>query len=163
MKNHAANHAIFRNLFVAASFAFAVAGTAHADYVAPDMHHAPYGEFKVVVPITSADSSMWLFRLRNVGNGIRVPSALGGSVQEKVVLYGSGIKLLSQPVDPKLKEAIDAARAAGVQFNVCNESLKGMNLDWHELYGVKEGDVVPSGFAEVGWLASHGWAVDPAN
>ena len=116
-----------------------------------------------VAKVTSGDSSVWMFRLRNVGNGVKIPSGMGGSVQAKVVLYGGGVKMLVQPVDAKVKEAIDAARAAGVQFNVCNESLKGMNQDWHELYGVKETDVVPSGFAEVGWLASHGWAVDPAN
>jgi intracellular sulfur oxidation DsrE/DsrF family protein len=157
------NNVTLRSALFATTFALMFASPARADYVAPDMHHAQYGEFKIVVPITSADSAMWMFRLRNVGNGIRIPSTLGGSVQEKVVLYGAGLKLLSQPMDSKLKEAVDAARAAGVQFNVCNETLKGMNVDWHDLYGVKETDVVPSGFAEVGWLASHGWAVDPAN
>ena len=149
-------------LLAATSIAFALSGSAHAEYVAPDMHHAPYGEVKVVVPITSDDASVWLFRLRNVGNGLQVTKAGGGSMRAKVVLYGAGVKMLSQP-DAKLKEALDAARSAGVQINVCNFTLKGMNLDWHSLYGLQEADVVPSGFAEVGWLASHGWAVDPAN
>jgi len=131
--------------------------------VPPDIHHDQYGEVKVVVPITSGDASMWMFRLHNVANGMNVTSASGGVMRVKVVLYGSGVKMLSEPIDPKLKEIVDAARVAGVQFNVCNFSLKGMNQDWHGLYGVQESDIVPSGFAEVGWLASHGWAVDPAN
>ena len=42
-------------------------------------------------------------------------------------------------------------------------TLKGMNVDWHDLYGVQETDVVPSGFLEVGWLGNNGWAVDPGN
>ena len=134
-----------------------------AEYVEPAIQHAPYGEFKVLVPITSDDPSVWLFRLRNVGNGIKAASGLGGSMQAKIVLYGAAVKMLTQPVDPNLKEAIDAARAAGAQFNVCNVTLKGMQLDWHTLYGLQEADIVPSGFAEVGWLATHGWAVDPAN
>ena len=71
--------------------------------------------------------------------------------------------MLVPPVEPKLKEAIDAARAAGVQFNVCNFSLKGMNQDWHALYGVRETDIVPSGFGEVAWLGNHGWAVVAVN
>jgi hypothetical protein len=148
---------------IAASLALTFSASARADYVAPDIHHDQYGEVKVVVPITSGDASMWMFRLHNVANGMTVASASGGEMRAKVVLYGSGVKLLSEPMDPKLKEIVDAARAAGVQFNVCNFSLKGMNQDWRGLYGVQESDIVPSGFAEVGWLASHGWAVDPAN
>ncbi|RFP17638.1 hypothetical protein D0T25_12845 [Duganella sp. BJB488] len=136
---------------------------ARAEYVAPNIQHAPYGEVKVVVPITSDDPAVWQFRLRNVGNGVTATAGLGGSMKARIVLYGAGVKLLSQPMDPKIRETIDAARAAGVQFNVCNVTLKGMKLDWHALYGLQEVDIVPSGFAEVGWLASHGWAVDPAN
>ncbi len=147
----------------AASLACTLATPAHAEYVAPALNHAPYGDVKVVVPITSDSASMWMFRLRNVGNGMQVAGTGGGSMQAKVVLYGPGVKMLVQPVDPKVKEVIDAARSAGVQINICNFTLKGMDVDWHTLYGVAEADVVPSGFAEVGWLASHGWAVDPAN
>ncbi len=152
---------------LAAVAAFLAAGAmstaAHAEYVAPALNHAPYGDVKVVVPITTDSAPMWMFRLRNVGNGLQVASSGGGHMQAKVVLYGPGVKMLVQPVDPKVKEVIDAARSAGVQINICNFTLKGMDLDWHSLYGVAEADVVPSGFAEVGWLASHGWAVDPAN
>ncbi len=157
------NHIVSLAVLAAAAITLAASGPALAEYVAPNMHHAPYGEVKVVVPITSDSASTWMFRLRNVGNGLQVASGGGGSMQAKVVLYGPGVKMLTQPVDPKLKEVIDTARAAGVQINICNFTLKGMDLDWHTLYGVAEADVVPSGFAEVGWLASHGWAVDPAN
>lgn len=157
------NHIRLRDVLFVSFAAIVFTNPARAEYVEPNIHHAPYGEVKVVVPITSDDPSVWLFRLRNVGNGIAVTGGLGGSMQVKVVMYGAGVKLLSQPMDPKIKEAIDAARAAGARFNVCNVTLKGMKLDWHALYGIQEGDIVPSGFAEVGWLASHGWAVDPAN
>lgn len=159
MKNQAKWHYLLFAAFAATGYASSV----RAEYVEPNIQHAPYGEVKVVVPMTSDDPAVWLFRLRNVGNGIKATGGLGGSMQVKIVLYGAGVKLLSQPLDPKVKEAIDAARAAGAQFNVCNVTLKGMKLDWHALYGLQEGDIVPSGFAEVGWLASRGWAVDPAN
>lgn len=159
MKNQKKWGSVLFAAFVAAGFVH----PARAEYVEANIQHAPYGEVKVVVPITSDDPSVWLFRLRNVGNGIKATSGLGGSMQAKIVLYGAGVRMLTQPVDPKLKETIDAARAAGAQFNVCNVTLKGMKLDWHTLYGLQEGDIVPSGFAEVGWLATHGWAVDPAN
>ena len=138
-------------------------GIVQAAYVAPDLHHAAYGEVKVVVPLTSDDPSIWMFKLRNLNNSLNAIKSFGGKLSARVVLYGPGIKLLSQPVDPKLKESIDALRAAGVQLNLCNVTLKGQNLDWHELYGVQEADIVPSGFLEVGWLGNNGWAVDPAN
>jgi intracellular sulfur oxidation DsrE/DsrF family protein len=148
--------------FCAAALAITFASAAHADYVTPNITHDQFGDLKVVVPITSAESPMWNFRLHNIANGVTVTSASGGTLHAKVVLYGGGVKLLVNP-DAKTKEAIDAARAAGVQFNVCNFSLKGMDMDWHDLYGVKETDIVPSGFAEVTFLASHGWVVNPAN
>jgi uncharacterized protein len=147
---------------VAASMAVTLASPVRADYVTPTINHEPFGDIKVVVPVTSAESSMWNFRLHNIANGINVSAASGGAMHVKVVLYGGGVKLLVNP-DAKTKEAIDAARAAGVQFNVCNFSLKGMDVDWHELYGVKETDIVPSGFAEVSYLASHGWFVNSAS
>ena len=148
----------------AALFAIALAsGGAHADYVEPVLTHASYGAIKVVVPVTTGEAALWAFKLRNVSNGLSMAKALQGDLQARVVLYGSGIHMLSQPIDPKLKEAIDALRAQGVQFVLCNITLKGMNLDWHTLYGVQESDLVPSGFLEVGWLAAHGWGVDPSN
>ncbi|MES2075162.1 MAG: hypothetical protein V4462_06020 [Pseudomonadota bacterium] len=160
---HLKNYFMLRDFLFITFVAIVFTNPVRAEYVEPNIHHAPYGEVKVVVPITSDDPSVWLFRLRNVGNGISATGGLGGSMQAKIVMYGAGVKLLSQPMDPKIKEAIDAARAGGAQFNVCNITLKGMKLDWHALYGLQERDIVPSGFAEVGWLASHGWAVDPAN
>jgi len=138
-------------------------GAAYAGYVAPDLHHAAYGDVRVVVPLTSDDASLWVFKLRNLGNSLNAIKGYGGKLSARVVLYGPGIKLLSQPVDPKLKEALDALRAEGVQLNLCNVTLKAQNVDWHDLYGVREVDIVPSGFLEVGWLGNNGWAVDPGN
>lgn len=153
----------FRQLAVATAIALSCFGNAHAEYVTPDIHHEPFGEVNVAVPITSSDQTVWIARLRNISNGMKATSGSGGTLHAKVVLFGGGVNMLVQPVDPKLKEAIDAARAAGVQFNVCNFSLKGMNQDWHALYGVREADIVPSGFGEVAWLGNHGWAIVAVN
>ncbi len=136
---------------------------AHADYVTPTIRHEPFGDMKVVVPLTSSDPHVWQFRLANIANGMRVTAASGGSMQVKVVVYGGAVGLLKQPVGQDLRAALDAARAAGVQIEVCNLSLKGGNIDWHELYGVQEADIVPSGFGEVSFLASHGWVLNAAN
>ena len=106
---------------------------------------------------------MWAFRLRNVLNGFNTVKSYGGTLQTRVVLFGPGVRMLAQPIEPRIKDAVDAIRAAGGQFAVCNVTLKGLNLDWHSLYGMQESDIVPSGYLEVGWLGSNGWAIEPAN
>jgi intracellular sulfur oxidation DsrE/DsrF family protein len=121
------------------------------------------GTVKIVVPVTSADPGVWAFKLRNIANSEKGAKAWKGKLQARVVLYGPGLKLLEQPMDPALQATVDQLRSEGVKFDVCNNTLKGMNLDWHSLYGVKESDIVPSGFLEVGYLGEQGWVVDPMN
>lgn len=156
-----------RTLFVAAGLATALATgyapTAMADYVKPVIHHAPFGTVRMVVPITSADPAVWAFKLRNIANSEKGIKAWKGKLQAQVVLYGPGLRLLEEPMEPALQATVDQLRKQGVRFDICNNTLKGMNLDWHTLYGVREADIVPSGFLEVAWLANHGWAVDPMN
>lgn len=146
----------------AAMFA-ALPVAALAAYVQPIIHHAPMGTVKIVVPVTSADPAVWAFKLRNVANSEKGARQWKGRLDARVVLYGPGLKLLEQPMEPALQATVDQLRAEGVRFDICNNTLKGMNLDWHSLYGVKESDIVPSGFLEVGYLGEHGWAVDPMN
>lgn len=146
----------------AAMFA-ALPVAAQAAYVQPIIHHAPMGTVKIVVPVTSADPAVWAFKLRNVANSEKGARQWKGRLDARVVLYGPGLKLLEQPMEPALQATVDQLRAEGVRFDICNNTLKGMNLDWHSLYGVKESDIVPSGFLEVGYLGEHGWAVDPMN
>jgi hypothetical protein len=147
---------------VAAAALLAGAIPAHAQYVKPALAHEPYGDVHLVVPITSGDAGVWHFRLGNLGAAVAGVKEFGGKLQARVVLYGGGVGLLTQS-DEALRHTIDELRGAGVQFEVCNNTLKGRNLDWHQLYGVKEADVVPSGFLEVAWLGQHGWSVDPMN
>lgn len=149
-------------LMSSAALCAVVPGIAHADYVAPNIQHEPFGDINVVVPLTSDNADVWLFRFANIANGIKVTAASGGTMKVKAVVYGSGISMLNQPSE-RIRKALDKARAAGVQINVCNFSLKGANLDWHDLYGVQEGDIVPSGFGEVSYLASHGWVLNAAS
>ncbi len=153
-------------LFAAMASTVAFAGlpaVAQAEYVQPIIHHAPMGTVKIVVPVTSADPGVWAFKLRNIANSEKGAKAWKGKLQARVVLYGPGLRLLEQPMDPALQATVDQLRSEGVKFDVCNNTLKGMNLDWHSLYGVKESDIVPSGFLEVGYLGEHGWVVDPMN
>jgi intracellular sulfur oxidation DsrE/DsrF family protein len=77
----------------------------------------------------------------------------------KVVLvtHGEGIKFLIEgAVDSRGRsfEAIVAALASqGVEFRVCNNSLKGYNIDPAKV--ILEAKVVPSGVAEVARLQAR--------
>jgi len=76
----------------------------------------------------------------------------------RVVSNGQGVNLLvPAQQDKAMAHAIDALRADGVIFLVCNNTLNAMHLEWHRLYGVQEGDVVPSGVAELGRLQGMGF------
>ncbi len=147
----------------AAGWMLAAAAPARADYVQPHITHPAFGRVRVVVPLTSASPAVWEFKLRNLLNGEKSAKQWHGTLQAHVVLYGGGVKMLLEPVDSSVKAAIDQLRADGVHFDICNNTLEGMNLDWHRLYGVQETDIVPSGFLQVGWLADHGWAVEAMN
>ena len=70
---------------------------------------------------------------------------------------------VAQEVFLRLYFSLDQLRTAGVKFEICNNTLKGMDIDWHGLYEVHESDIVSAGFLEVGWLANQGWAVEAMN
>jgi len=141
---------------------FAAVSSRAGGYVEPKMQHEAYGPVKIVVPISSPESKVWAFKLRNIANSLEAARNGGGALQAEVAVYGPGLKMLVDP-DAELKAMLDHLRDAGVRVTVCNNTLKAMNLDWHELYKVQESDVVPSGFLEVGWRGNHGWTVDPMN
>lgn len=80
-------------------------------------------------------------------------------VEIRVVDHGAGVDLLSSAVtDKELASRVDALRKDGVRFLVCANTLRERTIDWHTLYGVKEGDIVPSGVAELARLQGMGFA-----
>ena len=46
----------------------------------------------------------------------------------------------------------------GVQFAICNNTIKGRKVEMTDLYDVEEKDIVPSGVAEVAKLQLEGYA-----
>jgi uncharacterized protein len=119
-----------------------------------------YADQKVAYHNSGAgpDSTPYFHRLlRNISNHL---DAVGDAhVQIKVVSLGEGVVLFQQATtDHSLASEIDTLRARGVQFLICNNTLKGMQLDWHNLYGVKEQDIVPAGVAELARLQGMGYA-----
>lgn len=132
-------------------------------YVKPKITHEPYGEVKVVVPLTSDDKGLQRMKLANINNSLRAADKWKGRFTVKVVLYGKGLSLLTN-LDQETAKQVDTLRARGVQFMVCDNSLAALGIDFHTLHGVAESDIVPSGFAEVAYLqANQGYVADPAN
>jgi intracellular sulfur oxidation DsrE/DsrF family protein len=81
-----------------------------------------------------------------------------GHVEIRVVDFGDGVDLLRMAVtDRDIAGRVDALRAQGVRFLVCANTLRGRNIDWHTLYGLKQDDIVPSGVAEIARLQGLGF------
>jgi uncharacterized protein len=76
----------------------------------------------------------------------------------RVVSHSAGVELFQAAnTDKDLAARIDAMKALGVSFLICNNTLKERQIDWHTLYGVKEEDIVPSGVAELARLQGMGF------
>ena len=89
-----------------------------------------------------------------------------------MVLHGNGLALLLEPDAlanvPKFKHAnateditakISGLKDQGVSFHVCANTVRGRKVDYNnDLYDVSEGDIVPSGVAEVAALQAQGYA-----
>jgi intracellular sulfur oxidation DsrE/DsrF family protein len=130
---------------------------------------ADEGKQKVVYHINYDNPQAQAGALRNVQNHI---NAVGkDNLDLRIVLHGNGLALLLYPdsltntklkhanADDKMQATITGLKTQGVQFNVCANTLKGKNIDAsHDLYDVKEGDIVPSGVAQLAILQGQGFA-----
>jgi uncharacterized protein len=97
---------------------------------------------------------------RRVLNNLRnhVAAVGKGHIEIRVVNHGDGVIMFQEAMtDEKLAQAIDARKADGVRFLICQNTLDERKIDWHGLYGVTEEDIVPSGVAEVVRLQMMGF------
>lgn len=108
--------------------------------------------------------------MRNVQNHINAVGA--ENLDLKVVLHGNGVTLLLYPdsvaevknmkygnADDNMSAKIGGLKNQGVQFQVCNNTLKGRKVNYEDhLYDVAEEDIVPSGVAQLAILQSQGYA-----
>jgi intracellular sulfur oxidation DsrE/DsrF family protein len=126
-----------------------------------------YSKQKVVYHINYYGAKQQAGALRNIQNHINAVGA--ENLDLKVVLHGNGVALLLEPdglEGTKMKEAnateemqakISGLKSQGVSFNICANTLKGRKVDTSYLYDFSEGDVVPSGVAELAHLQSQGY------
>ena len=122
---------------------------------------------KVVYHVNGGDSAQQAAALGNVRNHIK---ALGAeNLDIKVVMHGDGLSMVLFPdqqsktkmktanADQNMQARIDGLKADGVQFQVCANTLKGRNIPKDALYGVAEGDIIPSGVAQLSILQTQGY------
>ena len=136
-------------LLAAISATGAAAGPAPAGY---------YADQKVVYHNDGGPDNPAYFRklLNNLRNHV---AALGKEhVEIRVVDHSDGVMMFQDATtDQKLAQAIDARKADGVRFLICQNTLDERKIDWHTLYGVTEQDIVPSGVAELVRLQMMGF------
>jgi uncharacterized protein len=102
------------------------------------------------------NATYFLKLLNNLRN--HVAALAKDHVEIRVVDHGDGIVMLQMAkTNEKLAQSIDARKADGVRFLVCQNTLDERNIDWHTLYGVSEQDIVPSGVAELARLQMKGF------
>ncbi len=124
---------------------------------------------KVVYHINYDNPKLQAGALRNIQNHI---NAVGKeNLDIKVVLHGNGLSLLLDPeslantklkygnANEQMQAKISGLKDQGITFSVCANTLKGKNINFEDdLYDVSEGDIVPSGVAELAILQSQGYA-----
>ena len=124
---------------------------------------------KVVYHINYDNPKQQAGALRNIQNHI---NAVGkDNLELRVVLHGNGLSLLLYPdalsktklnqanATEEMQSRITGLKTQGVSFKVCANTLKGKKVDLsHDLYDASEGDIVPSGVAELAILQGQGFA-----
>lgn len=127
-----------------------------------------YGKQKVVYHINYDNPKAQAGAMRNIQNHI---NAVGKeNLDLKVVLHGKGLTLLLDPdmakntkfgagsADSNMTARIDGLKQQGVNFHVCANTLRGKKVNYEEdLYDVSQGDIVPSGVAELAKLQAQGY------
>lgn len=123
---------------------------------------------KAVYHINGGDAKQQMAALTNIQNHIAATGA--GNLDVKVVLHGDGLSLLLFPDElagTKMKSAnateamqvkIAGLKEQGVQFQVCNNTVKGRKVPLEALYDVHDADIVPSGVAQLAILQGQGYA-----
>lgn len=128
-----------------------------------------YAKQKVVYHINYDDPKKQAGALRNIQNHINAVGA--ENLDVKVVLHGNGLALLVLPealaelpkfkhgnADDKMAAKIDGLKQQNVRFQVCANTVRGRKVSVEDhLYDVEDGDIVPSGVAEVAKLQHEGY------
>ncbi|MCC7016930.1 MAG: DsrE family protein [Rhodospirillales bacterium] len=115
---------------------------------------------KVVYHINYAggeQNKLYHAAMTNIQNHI---SAIGANKLDiKVVMHGLGLDILKDAKeDQGLRSKVQGLKNQHVSFEVCGIALERRKINYKDLYDVAEGDIVPSGVAEIAKLQHRGYA-----
>ena len=120
-----------------------------------------YGKQKVVYHINYVGGNAekkYRGAMRNIQNHINAVGAENMDI--KVVLHGNGLGLLqsAKSKNEKLQGAVASLKSQNVEFQVCNNTLKGRKISYeNDLFDVYKEDIIPSGVAELSRLQQMGY------
>ncbi len=128
-----------------------------------------YTKQKVVYHVNYDNSKQQAGALRNIQNHINAVGA--ENLDLRVVMHGHGVSMVLLPdalgnvkafkaanATPEMQAKVDGLKDQGVSFKICANTLKGRQVNREDhLYMVEEGDIVPSGVAELAHLQSQGY------
>ncbi len=123
-----------------------------------------YEPQKVVYHFNQNNLKVTASGLKNLQNHYNAVGKM--NLEAKAVFHGGGVfTLFKEPknqADKKLVEIIQSRimdlKARGADFNICSNTLRGKKIDYKkDLYDVKEGDIIPSGVAEISMLQIKGY------
>jgi uncharacterized protein len=139
---------IIVSLMALAALMLALPGTALA---------VDYGKQKAVYHINGGDAQQNQVALRNIQNHINAVGA--DNMDIKVVMHGAGLNLLiNAKENENLRASVDNLKMQNVEFQICNNTIVGRNLDLaKDLYDAKPADVIPSGVAHLSYLQAQGY------
>ncbi len=136
---------------------------------APVQADGRYGKQKVVYHVNYDNPKKQAGALRNIQNHI---NAVGKeNIDLRIVMHGNGLSMILLPEAleklKKFKQAnasevmmakIDGLKDQGVKFHVCANTVRGRKVDLlRDTHDVSEGDIVPSGVAELSHLQAQGF------
>ena len=143
---------------------FSIAALVSGSVIAEDR----YGKQKVVYHINYDNPKAQAGGMRNIQNHINAVGA--ENLDLKVVLHGKGLSLLLEPdalkntklahanASDEMQARISGLKQQGVEIKICANTLKGKKVNYEEdLYDVNQGDIVPSGVAELTYLQAQGY------
>ena len=104
------------------------------------------------------NDKLYMAAMGNIQNHIKAVGV--DNLDIKVVMHGDGLEILKDAKsNAKLQDRVKGLKAQQVDFAVCKNTLTGRKIDYKkDLYDVSEGDIVPSGVAELAILQGKGYA-----
>ncbi len=76
----------------------------------------------------------------------------------KVVVHGDAMDLfLKASSDTEMAQFLDKSRAMGVQYLICNNTLKTKKIKYTDLYKVETKDMIEAGLLEISRLQASGY------